>query len=387
MRASLRPYPRATCAVLRSSIVVAALGLGASVAAQNFKVYRDSVEKGNRTFEKSRDDIENIQRRSQQTLSAQGSEQNRRASDEWLRRANGPVGSTYGGGTDNTYVPSSNATRALSRSAPAGPGGDLLREGLQAWQQGRDADALGFLRRASEAGSAIAASLLGSMHDEGIGVSKNPNLAVAFFRRAAALGDDEALLQLGRAFALGVGVPEDRRQALDWYTKASRRSTTRERGEIGVAAVRQLEELDQQLAAAERCLKTNACDETPGSPVASAGDTVAPTGWSRLSIAVAHADFYVDRSSLSRRDDRVVVSELIDFRAPQSLGSATYLSAKLRKEYDCRNGTIRTLSAEAFASAMGGGRRVMADSQPTAPQVPPTGSQGEALRNSACTGS
>jgi hypothetical protein len=224
------------------------------------------------------------------------------------------------------------------------------------------------------------------MHDEGIGTAKNPNAAVTFYRRAAALGDDEALLQLGRAFALGMGVPEDLRQALDWYSKASRRSTTRERGDVGVAAVRQLEQLDQQMAAAERCQKTGACDETPGSAVASAGNTVAPTGWSRLSITSARADYYVDRSSLSRRDDRIVVSELMDFRSPQSLGSATYLSAKVRKEYDCRSGTVRTLSAEAFASAMAGGTRVMADSQPTAPQTPATGSPAEALRNSACTG-
>ena len=98
-----------------------------------------------------------------------------------------------------------------------------------------------------------------------------------------------------------------------------------------------------------------------------------------MPVAGAPADFYVDRSSLSRRDDRVVVSELLDFRAPQSLGSATYLSARLRTEYDCRNGTARTLSAEAFASAMGGGTRVMADSQPTAPQAAADGVAGRGV--------
>ena len=94
-------------------------------------------------------------------------------------------------------------------------------------------------------------------------------------RRAAALGDDEALLQLGRAYALGMGVPEDLRQAprlvhqgvspVD-HARARRTSVSRPCGSSS--------NWTSSWPLPSGCLKTNACDETPGSPLAGAGDTV-----------------------------------------------------------------------------------------------------------------
>ena len=106
------------------------------------------------------------------------------------------------------------------------------------------------------------------------------------------MGDTEALLLLGRAYALGLGAAVDLREALDWFTQASRRSSTRERGERGVAAARELERLEVQLASLERCEKTGGlrrvgrCGDAGGRPtlIAVSGTAARPAAPSSTAL-------------------------------------------------------------------------------------------------------
>ena len=246
--------------VARWTFAAVALALGGAAGAQDFSAYQRSEQNRRQLEANTRANIERIRSETQQALSAQGAADARRSGEEWRRRADGSDFSSYGAGSDNTYVPSSVATHSLSRSAPPPAGAEWIARAQQAWRAGRDTDAAEYLRRASEAGSAGATRLLGSVYAEGVGVPKNAGTALGLYRQAATMGDTEAQLHLGRAYALGLGTPVDLREALDWYTKASRRSSTREQGERGVAAVRELTRLDAQLAALERCEKTGVCD-------------------------------------------------------------------------------------------------------------------------------
>ena len=180
-----------------------------------------------------------------------------RAGGDWRHRM------TLGGDYcfyDNCYTPASLATVRMSRNAPPGAGAEWLVKAAQAWKADLDGDASTYLRRASEAGSAIGTRLLGAVYAEGIGVPKNEVQALALFRQAATMGDAEALLHLGRAYALGYGTPVDYPESLDWFTKASRRAATRAQGETGAEAVRLLERTEAQRAELERCAKAGTCE-------------------------------------------------------------------------------------------------------------------------------
>jgi TPR repeat protein len=246
--------------VLRWTLATVVLGLSLAAAAADYTPYQRSTDNARKLEATTKSNIERIQGETRQALSAQGAVR---------RRADG-VDFSYGADSDNIDAPSSLATRPLSRSAPPPAGAEWIARAQQAWGAGPDTDAAEYLRRASEAGSAGATRALGSAYAEGIGVPQSAGTGLALYRQAATMGDTEALLLLGRAYAPGIGAPVDLREALDWYTKASRRSRTRERGERGVAAVRELARLETQLASLERCEKTGVCEPQPSTGATSA---------------------------------------------------------------------------------------------------------------------
>jgi hypothetical protein len=75
--------------------------------------------------------------------------------------------------------------------------------------------------REANAGSQSAARNLGTMYDQGFGVTKDPVQAAQWFRRAAETGNRDATFQLATMYENGRGVPQDSKQALDWYRKAA----------------------------------------------------------------------------------------------------------------------------------------------------------------------
>lgn len=124
--------------------------------------------------------------------------------------------------------------RALIEQA-ATDGDILARMWLaRAWSRGR----LGYIRdeararaiaeqtvaavaRQAERGVTEAQFLMGTAHDEALGVAEDPVAALAWFQRAAASGHTLAEHNLGNAYAAGRGVTGDPAAAVAWWTKAA----------------------------------------------------------------------------------------------------------------------------------------------------------------------
>lgn len=85
------------------------------------------------------------------------------------------------------------------------------------------AEVIDEVRRRAEAGGIEAAFLMGSAHDEGLGVAVDGAAAVAWFRRAATAGHTLAEHNLGNAYAAGRGVTSDAGQAVTWWRRAAQK--------------------------------------------------------------------------------------------------------------------------------------------------------------------
>jgi len=77
------------------------------------------------------------------------------------------------------------------------------------------------VRRQAGLGSIEAVFLMGTAHDEGLGVGEDPTVALAWFHKAAAEGHTLAEHNLGNAYAAGRGVAADPAAAVAWWTKAA----------------------------------------------------------------------------------------------------------------------------------------------------------------------
>ena len=62
---------------------------------------------------------------------------------------------------------------------------------------------------------------LGTLNEEGCGVSKNPYKATVRFRQAAEQGDARAQYQIGYRYFIGYGSRQDRDKAYEWLVKAA----------------------------------------------------------------------------------------------------------------------------------------------------------------------
>ena len=77
------------------------------------------------------------------------------------------------------------------------------------------------VQRQAAAGTVEAVFLMGSAHDEGLGVAEDPEAAVAWFSKAAAAGHTLGEHNLGNAYAAGRGVAADPVRAVEWWLKAA----------------------------------------------------------------------------------------------------------------------------------------------------------------------
>jgi len=92
---------------------------------------------------------------------------------------------------------------------------------LNAYSEKNWAAALLACTREANAGNQPAQRNLGTIYDQGLGVSKDPAQAAIWFRKAAETGNRDATFQLATMYENGRGVPQDQKQALDWYRKAA----------------------------------------------------------------------------------------------------------------------------------------------------------------------
>ncbi len=77
------------------------------------------------------------------------------------------------------------------------------------------------VRRQAGQGSTEAVFLMGTAHDEGLGVEEDPAAAFEWFQKAASAGHTLAEHNIGNAYAAGRGVARDDAAAIAWWTKAA----------------------------------------------------------------------------------------------------------------------------------------------------------------------
>lgn len=95
------------------------------------------------------------------------------------------------------------------------------QKGMDAAQAGDHATALREFRDLADEGHAGAQSLLGSMYNEGLGVTQDYAEAVKWFRLAAEQGDAGAQHDLGMKYLKGQGVSQDFEEAAKWVRLAA----------------------------------------------------------------------------------------------------------------------------------------------------------------------
>lgn len=78
---------------------------------------------------------------------------------------------------------------------------------------------VGEIQRLAETGVAEAVFLMGTAHDEGLGVAVDTSVAAAWFHRAADLGHLLAQHNLGNAYADGRGVSQSDSMAVYWWRR------------------------------------------------------------------------------------------------------------------------------------------------------------------------
>ncbi|NQE63738.1 tetratricopeptide repeat protein [Caulobacter sp. RHG1] len=83
------------------------------------------------------------------------------------------------------------------------------------------AAALGWFRKAAEAGEPMALNMVGRCHENGWGVAADIVIAADWYRRAAEQGGDWGMYNHATRLMLGDAGPVDRAGALAWFQKAA----------------------------------------------------------------------------------------------------------------------------------------------------------------------
>jgi uncharacterized protein len=94
---------------------------------------------------------------------------------------------------------------------------------FDAFQQGRYVTAFELATKAAEAGEPQAATLLGRLYQEGLGVKTDVVLAAQWYRRAAELGDTEGMFAFGVLLADGEGIQKNRAGAAQLFDTAAQK--------------------------------------------------------------------------------------------------------------------------------------------------------------------
>ena len=96
-----------------------------------------------------------------------------------------------------------------------------LQAGLEAYQNGDYPTVLKQLIPLANSGDAAAQLQLGTMNEQGLGVSKNPQRAALRYRQAAVQGNAEAQYRLGKSYLTGLGIAQDKIVAMEWLKKSA----------------------------------------------------------------------------------------------------------------------------------------------------------------------
>lgn len=112
-------------------------------------------------------------------------------------------------------------TSAQERSSEQAVTSEVTEKCYAAFEAKNWRDAWTFCSPAAESGDATSQSMIGYLHDQGLGGPKNPVEAVNWFRKAAEQGEVTAQNNLAIAYDNGTGVAQNSDQAIVWYEKAA----------------------------------------------------------------------------------------------------------------------------------------------------------------------
>lgn len=104
------------------------------------------------------------------------------------------------------------ASPTLSAAAPSASFADAAKR----HRAGDTAAAMAFWVPLAQKGDANAAFNLGTIHQHGDGVARNPTEALKWYRIAAEKGDRESQSRLGAMYLNGEGTPKDEKEGWRW---------------------------------------------------------------------------------------------------------------------------------------------------------------------------
>ena len=99
--------------------------------------------------------------------------------------------------------------------------GGNLDNGMNYLNNGENQKAFAEFQKLAQSGDIDAATMLGEMYLDGIGVQQDNKKAYYWIQKAANEGDKEAQYLLGFMYENGIEVKEDMAQAVIWYEKAA----------------------------------------------------------------------------------------------------------------------------------------------------------------------
>ncbi len=113
------------------------------------------------------------------------------------------------------------------------PAADALSDGMQAFDDGRYAEALSAFSTEKAQQKPPVQTRLGQLHLNGWGTEKNAAIAAVWFEKAARQGEREAAFELGRLYLDGNGVPLAPQTGLSWLNQAARTGYVPANNELG----------------------------------------------------------------------------------------------------------------------------------------------------------
>lgn len=113
-------------------------------------------------------------------------------------------------------------------------GDDNLALGQLLLDTGQPLAAISFFEEAAEAGSPMALSLLGRLHDRGWYIPRNPERAAEFYRDAADCGEPWAMFHLGNLYLTGDGIPQSDAKARDLYRASAAQDNPKALTQLGM---------------------------------------------------------------------------------------------------------------------------------------------------------
>ncbi len=251
-----------------------------------------------------------------------------------------------------------------------------IEKAAAAYDKGNYAQTIKILKPLAVQGNANAQYFLGSMYENGQGVTQDYREAVKWYRQSAMQGDVNGQLALGAMYRNGIGVTKDHQEALKWYRLAAEQEVEPAKEALKhsdmVAAAQNLATAQTQSKQPQRLASNGTKIKAEWVPI-DTGNNGAFTG-------------YADLSTIRKTGNKVKMSNLWDYKNVQEISGSKYLSMEEEWEYDCKQDQMKLLNFSWFRDSMGKGNAwaISFDSSPSEwRRVMPNG-MGESLLRVAC---